>query len=343
MKAIGLYKHLPIDHRESLIDIEVSKPKPSGRDLLVRVKAVSVNPVDTKVRAHSSKEETEPRILGWDVAGVVDEVGDAVSLFAVGDEVYYAGVITRPGCNAEYHLVDERSVGHKPRLLSFEQAAAMPLTTITAWESLFDRLGITPQRSAASQAKSVLIIGGAGGVGSIAIQLAKQVAGMRVIATASREASVKWCRDMGADAVIDHRKPFRDEFARIGAGEADYILCCNSTESHIQNMLDVIKPQGKICIIVGTKNDQPININVFQPKSVAICWELMFTRPMFNTPDMQTQHDLLNEAGRLFDAGVLRTTLTEQHGAMNAANLRKVHARIETGNMIGKAVLRGIE
>lgn len=343
MKAVALYKYLPIDHEESFVNVVIDTPVPTGRDLLVRVKAVSVNPVDTKVRAPKDTIETQPKILGWDASGIVEAVGSDTSLFAVGDEVYYAGVITRPGCNSEFHLVDERIVGRKPRTLSFDEAAAMPLTTITAWEALFDRLGIAPQKTAANQASTVLVIGGSGGVGSITIQLAKQVAGLRVIATASREASAQWCRDMGADDVINHHRPLREELKNIGVDEVDFILCYNSTEQYIQGMADMIKPQGKICAIVSTKNNQPINMNLFQAKSVTFCWELMFTRPMFNTPDMQAQHTLLNKAAQLLEEGVLRTTMTEQYGVLTADNLRRAHARIESGTMIGKAVLSGIE
>jgi NADPH2:quinone reductase len=343
MKAVGLYKYLPIDHPESLIDVEVPKPEARGRDLLVRVKAVSVNPVDTKVRSPKDKVEPEPKILGWDAAGVVEAVGGEASRFKAGDEVYYAGSIVRQGCDAEFHLVDERIVGRKPRSLSFEQAAAMPLTTITAWEALFDRLGVPRETPAASSSRSVLIIGGAGGVGSIAIQIARQVAGLRVIATASREETAAWCRELGADEVIDHRLPFLPELQRIGHGEVDYILCFNSLEQHLPHMADAIKPQGRICSIIGAKGGQPVNINVFQPKSVAFCFELMFTRSQFQTPDMAAQHDLLEKAARLFDDGTLRHTMRESYGPLDADNLRKAHATLESGRMIGKLVLSGIE
>jgi NADPH:quinone reductase-like Zn-dependent oxidoreductase len=357
MKAVGLYKYLPIDHPESLVDVEVPMPEPAPRDLLEKVKAVSVNPVDTKVRSPKDKIESTPRVLGWDASGIVERVGSAVTLFKPGDEVYYAGSITRPGCNADYHVVDERSVGRKPRNLSFEQAAAMPLTTITAWEALFDRMdvplailepdgtgeistGVEPEVSSPfrrTSGHSVLIIGGAGGVGSIAIQLAKQLAKMRVIATASRPESADWCRRLGADDIINHHQPFQAEFARIGAEEVDYIFCLNSTEKHIQNMADVIKPQGRVCTIVEAKG--PVNINPFQRKSVAFCWELMFTRPMFETPDMQAQHSLLNETAALLESGVLRTTQTRSFGPLNAENLRRAHAAIEKGDTIGKVTL----
>ncbi len=342
MKAVGLYKYLPIDNPESLLDVEVPEPEPRGRDLLVRVRAVSVNPVDTKVRAPKDKTETKPKILGWDAAGTVEAVGEEASLFKPGDEVYYSGNLNRPGCDAELHLVDERIAGHKPRGLSFAEAAAMPLTTITAWEALFDRMGARPHELAAQSEKSILIIGGAGGVGSVAIQIAKQVAGLCVIATASREESEAWCRELGADEVIDHREPLPRELRRIGAGEVDYVLCCNSLETYVPVLAEVIKPQGKICTIIGAKGNQPININALQGKSAAFCFELMFTRPIYQTPDMQAQHDLLEETARLLDEGTLRHTMREDLGPLNAANLRKAHAAIEAGHTIGKLVLGGI-
>lgn len=344
MRAVGLYKYLPIEHPESLLDVEIPKPEARGRDLLVRVKAVSVNPVDTKVRSPKDKVETEPKILGWDAAGVVEAVGPEVSLLAVGDEVYYAGSITRPGCNAEYHLVDERIAARKPRTLSFKEAAAMPLTTLTAWEALFDRMGVARQSAAGRAPESLLVIAGAGGVGSIAIQIAKKLAGMRVIATASRPETEAWCRELGADDVIDHGKPFADELTRIGAGpdSLDFILCAANTEKHLQNMLAAIKPQGRICLIVGVKGNQPVPINELQSKSVAICWELMFTRAMYETPDMQAQHDILEETARLLDDGTFRHTMKEDFGPLDAESLRRAHARLESGSMIGKLVLGGI-
>lgn len=341
MKAVGLYKYLPIDDPESLVDVEIPRPEARGRDLLVRVQAVSVNPVDTKVRAPKDKVETTPKILGWDAAGVVEAVGEEVSLFQPGDEVYYAGDITRQGCDAEYHLVDERIVGRKPRSLSFEEAAAMPLTTLTAWEALFDRLDVP--RSAGDSGPSLLVIAGAGGVGSIAIQIARKLAGMRVIATASRPETEDWCRELGADEVIDHRKPFREELQRVGVGEVDTILCAANTELYLQNMADAIRPQGRICLIVGVKGGQPVPINLFQSKSVALCWELMFTRAQYHTPDMQAQHEILNEAADLLDDGTLRHTMRESYGPLTAANLRKAHAALESGRMIGKLILGGIE
>ena len=342
MKAVGFTHYLPINNPDSLLDIEVPTPTPSGRDLLVRVHAVSVNPVDVKTRAPRPAIEPTPRILGWDAAGVVEAVGADVTLFKPGDEVFYAGSIDRAGCDSEVHLVDERIVGPKPRTLSFEEAAALPLTTITAWEALFDRLGIAKEPSA-NQGRTVLIIGGAGGVGSIAIQIAKQVAGLHVIATASRPNSVEWCRQQGADVVINHRQPLKEELAAAGFATVDYILCTNSVEQYVTSMAEIIAPQGKICTIVGTKGNEPIPMNLFMRKSVGFFYELMFTRPVFQTPDMQAQHDLLVEASRLVDAGTLHTTLTERFGPLNAANLRRAHARIESGTMIGKLALGGIE
>lgn len=339
MKAIGFYQFLPADDPESLMEVTVPDPKPGDQDLLVRIKAVSVNPVDTKVRKRQEEKLTEPRILGWDAAGIVEAVGKGVSLFQKGDEVYYAGDITRAGCNSRLQLVDERIAGHKPASFSFEQAAAMPLTTITAWESLFDRLMVDKKASPDGRQKSILIIGGAGGVGSIAIQLAKKKAGLHVIATASRKDSAEWCRSLGADDIINHHRPFAEEFKRINADEVDYILCFNSTEMHIQNMADVIRPQGKICTIVETRDNQPLNMNVFQEKSVAFMWELIFTRSLFQTQDMKAQHDILNAAGQLFDTGLLKTTLRENIGPLTARNLRKAHKKVESGSMIGKLVL----
>jgi len=357
MRAVGLYRYLPIDNPESFVDVEIPEPVPAARDLLVKVKAVSVNPVDTKVRSPKEKVESQPRVLGWDAAGTVQAVGSGVTLFKPGDDVYYAGSIIRPGCDSEFHVVDERIAGRKPHTLSFEEAAAMPLTTITAWEALFDRMAIplatlapdeTGEVSVGSppsvtsgfkrtSGASLLVIGGAGGVGSIAIQLAKQVAGMRVIATASRPESADWCRSLGADDIINHHEPFAHEFKRIGAPEVDYVFCLNSTEKHIQNMADVVRPQGKVCTIVETKG--PVNINPFQRKSVAFCWELMFTRPMFETPDMQAQHDLLNEVSIMLDSALLRSTRRKGFGTLNAANLRAAHAAVEKGDTIGKVTL----
>ncbi|WP_334074594.1 MULTISPECIES: zinc-binding alcohol dehydrogenase family protein [Paenibacillus] len=337
MKAVGLYKYLPIEDLESLLDVEVGKPVPEGRDLLVKVRAISVNPVDYKVRSPKNREESEPKILGWDVAGVVEQVGPEVTLFRPGDEVFYAGSITRPGGNSEFHLVDERIVGMKPSKLDFAHAAALPLTSITAWESLYDRLGIS-RNKADNEGKTILIIGAAGGVGSIATQLAKY-AGLTVIGTASRPESADWVTGLGADHVINHFKAFLPQLKAAGWERVDYILCLNSTEKHWSNMAEAIAPQGKICSIVET--DELLNLTLLKNKSVTFVWELMFTRSTYQTPDMIEQHNLLNEIARLVDDGVLRTTTNETLTPINAANLRKAHATLETGRAVGKVVLEG--
>ena len=341
MKAIGLYKALPIEDSNSLVEVELPVPEPGKRDLLVQVKSIGINPVDYKIRQRTEGELNEPKILGWDVAGVVTEAGAETSLFKVGDEVYYAGDITRPGCNSEFHIVDERIVGKKPASLTFNEAAAMPLTTITAWEALFDRLNIDKD-PAVNNGKSVLIIGGAGGVGSIATQIAKKVAGLNVIATASREKSRQWCFEMGASETINHHNAFKEEFENKNLPEVDYILCFNSMEKHMQNMADVIKAQGTICTIVETPNNEPVNINLFQGKSVGIIWELMFTRTLFQTEDMQEQNKLLNEVSTLLDKGILTTTMTKTLEGLSPQNFKQAHATLEKGDNIGKIVIGGI-
>ena len=337
MKAIGLTRYLPIDDPKSLEDIEIPTPTPAGRDVLVKVEAISVNPVDTKVRAPKDKIEPAPRVLGWDAAGTVAAVGPEVTLFKVGDPVYYAGSITRAGANSEFHLVDERIVGHMPASLDFASAAALPLTTITAWEALFDRLGIAPDGS--DEGKSILIVGGAGGVGSIAIQLARRLAGLTIVATASRPASADWCRQLGAQHVIDHYKDIPAQLQAIGVPQVDFVLCLNDTDKHFPAMAQAVAPQGKICSIV--ENAGPLEIGLLKSKSATFVWEFMFTRAMYETPDMIAQHKLLTEVARLVDAGTLRTTVGEVIGTINAANLRAAHARLEGGRTIGKLVLAG--
>ncbi|MFB5676797.1 zinc-binding alcohol dehydrogenase family protein [Paenibacillus terreus] len=337
MKAVGLFKYLPVDHPESLIDAEVEKPVPTGKDLLVKVKAISVNPVDYKVRSPKDRVESELKVLGWDVAGVVEQVGPDSTLFKPGDEVFYAGSIVRPGGNSEFHLIDERIVGTKPSSVDFAQAAALPLTSITAWEGLFDRLGVSmdPSRNAG---KKVLIVGASGGVGSIAVQLAKY-AGLTVIGTASRPESAEWVKGLGADYVINHFEPFVPQLKELGIDQADYIFCLHSTEKHWQNMAEAIAPQGKICSIVET--DEALNLTLLMNKSATFVWEFMFTRSMFQTPDMIEQHKLLNEVARLVDQGVIRTTAAQKLAPINAENLRKAHAMLETGRTVGKVVLEG--
>jgi len=337
MKAVGLYRYLPVAHPEALVDVEVPAPTVSGRDLLVEVKAIAVNPVDYKSRAPRDLVETTPKILGWDVAGVVKAAGPAATLFKTGDAVYYAGSRTRPGGNSELHLVDERIVGRKPAKLSFAEAAALPLTMLTAWEGLFDRMAIS--KRGADAGKSVLIIGGAGGVGSVAIQLAKQLARLTVVATASRPDSIKWVLGLGADHVVDHTKDLVPQLAALGLREVDYIFCLSSTDQYFPAFAPLIKPQGRICAIVSTQ--KPVELAPLMAKSVTFAWELMFTRPAFETDDMRAQGELLNEAAALVDAGTLRTTMVENLGRINAANLKRAHALLEGGHVIGKLVLEG--
>lgn len=338
MKAVGLYRYLPIDDPESLIDIELPQPVASGRDLMVRIHAIAVNPIDTKVRKPKELVEASARVLGWDAAGEVVAVGPECTLFKPGDKVFYSGDVTRQGCNAEYQLVDERIAGHMPASLSFEQAAALPLTSVTAWESLFDRIGIArdPKQN---EGKSILIIGAAGGVGSIAIQLAKQVAGLTVVATASRPETSAWIVELGADHVIDHTRPLVEEFRAKNLPQADYIFCCSFTDAYFQSMVELVKPQGKICAIVDAT--QPLEMTSLKAKSATFVWESMFTRSMFKTPDMIEQHHILERVARLIDAGTLKTTLNEVISPINADNLRAVHARLESGTAIGKIVLSG--
>jgi NADPH2:quinone reductase len=314
----------------SLVDIELPKPAPTGRDLLVKVEAISVNPVDTKRRAVDHKD-SQPRVLGWDAAGTVEAVGPDATFFRPGDAVYYAGDVTRPGCNSEFHLVDERIVGKKPKKLDFAQAAAIPLTAITAWESYFDRLRVKLQRT-------ILIIGGAGGVGSIGIQIAK-LAGLHVIATASRPDSIAWVKSLGADEVVNHRKDLVEQVAHVAKGPVDYIAVFNDLDGHWPAIGELIAPQGGIVSIVG--NLKPLAMDAVRAKSASLCWELMFTRPRFKTPDMHEQNRLLDQVADWLDAGKLRTTLKETLSPINAANLRAAHAKLESGTMIGKLVLRG--
>jgi len=335
MKAIGLYRYLPIHNPESLVDLEREKPTPTGNDLLVNVKAISVNPVDVKVRSPKAQMEDPARILGWDAAGIVEAVGSECTLFKPGDQIYYAGDITRSGSNSEYQLVDERIVGRKPTRLDFAEAAALPLTTLTAWEGLFDRLGIS-QQEASNSGKSILIIGAAGGVGSIATQLARW-AGLTVIGTATRPESIQWAKDHGVDHVISHRQPFAPQLRQLGFETVDYIFCLNSTAKHWNDMAKVIVPEGKICSIVELEG--AVDLSALQRKSATFVWEWMFTRSMFQTADMVEQHRILTAVADLVDAGKIQTTLTERLSPITAANLRKAHAQVEQGSMIGKVVL----
>lgn len=337
MKAIAITRKLPLDDPACFEELDLPVPTPGPRDLLVRVHAIALNPIDTKVRMRRAPEATKPGILGWDAAGVVEAVGEEVTRFAPGDEVYYAGDITRDGCNAQYQCVDERIVAHKPHSLDHPQAAALPLTTITAWEGLFDRMGFSADHPKLNEGKSILIIGGAGGVGSMAIQLASRIAGLTVIATASRENSAAWCREMGAHHVINHQQPLFAQLKEIGVGEVDAIYNCADVDLYWKAMAEAIRPQGKICAIVD--NREPLNLALLKPKCASFHWEFMFARPMYQTADMEEQHRLLARVATLIDAKVLSTTHRETLGPLTVATLREAHQRQESGTSIGKLAL----
>ncbi|MDL5599799.1 zinc-binding alcohol dehydrogenase family protein [Metapseudomonas otitidis] len=336
MKAVAYFQNLPIDHPDALQDIDLPEPTPGPRDLLVEVRAISVNPVDTKIRRNAAPENGQPRVLGWDVSGVVKAVGRDVSLFQPGDEVFYAGALTRPGGNAELHLVDERIVGKRPQSLDFAKSAALPLTAITAWELLFDRLGIV--ESQADQGQSLLVVGAAGGVGSILVQLARRLTGLTVIGTASRPETQAWVRELGAHHVIDHSQPLAAELKRIGLDSVTHVASLTQTDQHLEQLVEALAPQGKLALI-----DDPAGLDVLKlkRKSISLHWEFMYTRSMFETADMIEQHKLLNRVSELIDQGVLKTTFGEHYGRIEAANLKRAHALLESGKAKGKIVLEG--
>lgn len=336
MKAVAYQKSLPIDQADALVDVDLEEPVPKGRDLLVEVRAVSVNPVDTKVRMRAAPPAGEWKVLGWDAAGVVRSAGSDASLFKPGDRVWYAGAINRAGSNSELQVVDERLVGRMPSSLDFASAAAMPLTALTAWEMLFDRLAIRPGKVFAGE--SLLIIGAAGGVGSIMIQLARRLTGLTVIATASRPETQAWVRELGAHHVIDHRKSLTEELKRIGVPQANYIVSLTHTDDHFAQIVEAIAPQGKFGLI---DDPAPVDVRLLKQKSVSLHWELMFTRSLFSTADMIAQHHILNEVAEAVDGALLRTTLGEHFGTINAVNLKRAHALIEAGKARGKIVLEG--
>ena len=337
MKAVGISHYLPSDDEKCFVDFETPKIQPTGRDLLVAVKAIAVNPVDVKVRAGrgDTTPENPPRVIGWDASGVVEAVGTDVTTFAVGDEVYYAGDITRPGCNSEYQLIDERIVGTKPQSLSHAEAAALPLTTITAYESFFDRLGI--DRDGANKGESILVIGAGGGVGSIALQLAKH-AGLKIIATASRTETSEWVQKLGADYVVNHRENMVDQCHELGFQHIDFIAIFNDMR-HWDTAVELVRPQGRIVTIDDT--NQPMPMETMKMKAASLHWEFMFARSMHQTEDMIEQQKLLNWVAGEIDAGRIVTTATEVLTPINAGTLRQVHQRIEKGDTRGKIVLEG--
>lgn len=332
MKAIVYSQNgLPISDENALYDADVAKPQPGARDLLVKINAIAVNPVDTKVRKGAATEQ--PRILGWDAVGVVEAVGEAVTLFRPGDEVFYAGDISRAGSYAEYGLVDERIAGHKPRSLSDADAAALPLTSLTAWELLFDRLEVQADENAA-----LLIVGAGGGVGSILTQLARKLTGLTIIGTASRPETEEWVQQQGAHHVINHHQPLAEQLRALGIDTVKYVASLTHTDSYYTQLIEVLAPQGKLALI-----DDPETLDAMplKRKAISLHWELMFTRSLFETPDMQRQHEILQRISQLIDDGTLQTTAGEHLGSINAANLRKAHALIESGRTRGKLVLSG--
>jgi zinc-binding alcohol dehydrogenase family protein len=335
MKAIGYHHNLPVDQPHALEDLELPAPRPGPRDLLVRVKAISVNPVDTKVRKNTAPPAGQAKVLGWDAVGVVEGVGADVAGFQIGDRVFYAGSITRPGANSELHVVDERIVAKAPTSLEDAQAAALPLTAITAWELLFDRLRV-PRGGGAGQ--SLMIVGGAGGVGSILIQLARQLTQLKVIATASRPETQAWCLELGAHAVIDHAQPLAQVLKDGGHEPVDFVAALTQTGKHYPQIVESLKPQGAIGVIDDMAG---LDVMALKQKALSLHWELMFTRAMFETPDMAEQGKLLAEVAMLVDAGRIRTTAGAHYGAINAANLLRAHAWIESGKAQGKVVLEG--
>ncbi|WP_305907710.1 zinc-binding alcohol dehydrogenase family protein [Methylomarinum sp. Ch1-1] len=336
MKAVGYHQSLPISATDSLIDVDLPAPAPGPHDLLVRVKAVSVNPVDTKIRKRFTPEPGETKVLGWDAAGIIEAVGDQVTLFEAGDEVWYAGAIDRPGSNAELHLVDERIAAKKPQSLNFAEAAAMPLTTITAWELLFDRLGIAKDNNAPSE--QLLIIGAAGGVGSMMTQIAHRLTGATVIGTASRPQTRDWALALGANHVIDHSQSLPEQLEQKGLASVSHVASLTHTDSHYQDIVKCLAPQGRMGLI---DDPEQLDIGLMKQKSISLHWEFMYTRSLFATTDMIKQHQLLSEAAGLVDTGILRTTLSEHFGTINATNLKRAHAFIESGKACGKVVLEG--
>lgn len=337
MKAVAYYQSLPADHADALQDVELPAPTLGPRDLLVEVKAISVNPVDTKIRRNVAPADGAAKVLGWDASGIVKAVGREVSLFQPGDRVYYAGAINRAGANSELHVVDERIVGHMPKSLPFAEAAALPLTAITAWELLFERLQITQGNTDLGQ--SLLIVGAAGGVGSILVQLARQLTGLTVIGTASRAETQAWVRQLGAHHVIDHRQPLSEELQRIGIKQVTHVASLTQTDQHFAQLVEALAPQGRLALIDDP--EQALDIMQLKRKSLSLHWELMFTRSLFETADMIEQHRLLDRVAELVDAGTLHTTLGEHFGSINAANLRRAHALLESGTAKGKIVLEG--
>lgn len=335
MKAVGYLEAGTIERADALIDLELPMPSPGLRDLLVKVAAIAVNPVDTKIRRNRAPQNGQAEVLGWDAVGIVEAVGAEVEAFKPGDRVFYAGALNRPGCNAEYHLVDERIVGHAPQSLSDAEAAALPLTSITAWELLFDRLGVLEGGGAG---QTLLVMGGAGGVGSILVQLARQLTALTVVATASRPQSIDWVKDLGAHQVIDHNQPLLPQLQALGIKQVDLVASLTHTSEHFDQYVECLAPQGKLGLI---DDFDSLDILKLKPKSLSLHWEFMYTRSLHQTPDMAEQGRLLSRVAGLIEQGTLRTTLGEHYGNINAANLMRAHRLLESHQARGKIVLEG--
>jgi len=336
MKSIGFKEHLPIKNQNSFIEFTENTPIPKGHDILVKVNAVSVNPVDIGVRKGGHNTLQKPKVIGWDAVGIVADVGKDVTLFKKGDRVFYAGSFLRPGSNSEYQLVDERIVGFAPKNLTDAQSAALPLTSLTAWEALFEQLEIDPEKFEENHQKTILIINGSGGVGSIATQLAHW-AGLKVIASASRSETITWVKEHGADETVNHHNSLVDEVHNLGYKYVDYILELNDLDGHWNEMADLIKPSGKIASI--TENHRPINLKKLTTKRATFAWEWMFSKSYYQTSDMISQHIILNNVAKLLEAGTLKSTMTESLFPINVNNLKKAHELVESGHMIGKIVV----
>ena len=334
MKAIGYQKAGPITEANSLVDIDVPVPELRPHDVLVQVKGISINPVDSKIRTNVSPESGY-KVIGYDACGTITAVGADVTEFQVGDDVFYAGDLTRPGTNSEFHAVDARIIGKKPQSLDFDEAAGIPLTAITAWELLFDSMRLVEN---GEDGKSILVLGGAGGVGSILIQLVKKLTKATVIATASRDETRQWVTKMGADHVIDHSQPLAPQMQALGI-MPDYIASLRGTDQNWEEMCAMIAPRGHMALI---DDPQGININLGKQKAISISWEFMFTRPMFDMADIAAQGHLLNRVSEMLDDGVLQSTVTGKLGELSAETLKTAHATQETGRVIGKNVMTGL-
>lgn len=336
MKAIAVCKPLPADNPHAFVELKLPDPTPGERDLLVRVKAVAINPVDAKMRVRPAPADKQPRVLGWDACGVVEAVGEKCELFKPGDEVMYAGSIDRPGCTSELHCVDERITGRKPASLSFAEAAALPLGSLTAWELLFERMGILQGKK--EKGKNLLVMGAAGGVGSHLIQLTRALTALTVIGSTAREESADWARKMGAQHIINYKKPLKEELSALGISQVEYVASLTGTGAHFAAYAQVLAPFGKVGLI-----DTPtaLDITLLKPRAASLHWEYMFARPLYQSEDMQAQHDILTRVAELVEAGKMRTTMNAHFGTINAENLRRAHAQIESGQTIGKIVLEG--